>query len=152
MQGVGAARHDAGVQGWQGPPRVFRPMVHQGRAASGAAAPATSAEKRGRWSCRVPDNSGRQRYDEGSRALPGRRRNEPGRACAEPGSRNGARRIHLPWEVYLCALSKIRRVGRAKTPTKTIARRVQTDIANNKKQIKQRGDIQCRQQGRKQMQ
>lgn len=40
---------------------------------------------------RVPDNSGRQGR-QGSRALPGRRRNEPGRACAEPGSRNGARK------------------------------------------------------------
>ena len=82
---------------------------------------------------RVPDNSGRQGR-QGSRALPGRRRN-PGRACAEPGSRNGARRIHLPWEVYLCALSKTGRVERAKSHCKT--------IANNKKQIKQQGDIQC---------
>ena len=44
---------------------------------------------------RVPDNSGRQGR-QGSRALPGRRRNEPGRAYAEPGSRNGARRLHHP--------------------------------------------------------
>ena len=35
---------------------------------------------------------------------------------------------------------------------RNIAKRVQVYIANNKKQIKQRGDIQCRQQGRKQMQ
>ena len=81
---------------------------------------------------RVPDGSGRQGR-QGSRALPGRRRNEPGCLRQNRGPGTGHTEIHLPWEVYLCALSKIRRVGRAKTPTKTIARRVQTDIANNKK-------------------
>ena len=38
-----------------------------------------------------------------------------GLPSAEPGPRNGARRLHLPWEVYLCALPIEDGGGRGKT-------------------------------------
>ena len=147
-RGGGAARPAAGgAGGSKAPPRVSGRAVHHrpGRARGGELLQRPCAIMRSLAPLPRPGRFREARRRKGSRALPGRRRNEPGGLRQNRGPGTGHADYTIPRVVYLCALSKIWRVGRAKTTAKTIARRVQTDIANNKKQIKQRDDIQCRQ-------